>query len=127
MPELPEVETFVRILRDGQDGQKSILGSRIKSAEVLWHKTLATPSEADFLQRIQRQQISSVTRRGKFIMIKLEQGTLLIHLRMSGDLVVTHADNQEAPRHVRLAFYFEDGRSLLFNDPRKFGRVLAGR
>ena len=56
MPELPEVETFVRILRDGQEGQASILGSRIKSAEVLWHKTVATPSPEDFVTANQRSK-----------------------------------------------------------------------
>jgi formamidopyrimidine-DNA glycosylase len=123
MPELPEVETFVRILRDGQEGQSSILGSRIESADVLWHKTLATPSPEDFVKRIKQQMITSITRRGKFVVIGLNQDYLLIHLRMSGDLVVKSAGNGDEPKHVRLTIRFEDGRSLLFNDPRKFGRV----
>ena len=123
MPELPEVETFVRILRDGQEGQASIIGRLIESAEVLWHKTLATPSPADFVKRISQQMITSITRRGKFVVIGLDRDYLLIHLRMSGDLVVKPACTGEEPKHVRLSICFEDGRSLLFNDPRKFGRV----
>ena len=61
-------------------------------------------------------------RRGKFILVDLAPKTLLIHLRMSGDLRVEEM-GQPVQNHDRLILNFEDGARLVFNDTRKFGRV----
>jgi formamidopyrimidine-DNA glycosylase len=122
MPELPEVETFRRYLLQGNDGSPSILGKRIRDAEILWEGTLASPTPAEFLDRIKGQYISGIGRRGKNLLIRLSRDTLIIHLRMSGELVV---EEQTAPpgKHYRLIINFNDKYRMAFNNIRKFGRI----
>lgn len=122
MPELPEVETIARILGTGLPDRSTIVGRKILSAQLLWQRTLAMPEPEEFLRRIVGQRIERVGRRGKFLRLLLSQDECLIHLRMSGDLLV---EPSEAPvaTHYRLIFNLDDGRRLAFNDTRKFGRV----
>jgi formamidopyrimidine-DNA glycosylase len=127
MPELPEVETIVRALKYGGQGQDSILGKIIKSCDLRWNRTLAAPIQSEFVTAIQNQTIEDITRRGKFIHIWLGSGHILIHLRMSGDLRVDQPPLQEALLHDRLILHFQDGSRLAFNDMRKFGRVWFTR
>ncbi len=128
MPELPEVETIVRALRNGgrlaPDGTISppILGETITGVELLWDRTLAEPQPQLLAGLLIRQTIREITRRGKFLLFHLDQGVLVIHLRMSGDLLVEPASAPLAPHH-RFLLTFASGRRLAFNDPRKFGRV----
>ncbi|RLD04474.1 MAG: DNA-formamidopyrimidine glycosylase, partial [Chloroflexi bacterium] len=82
MPELPEVETIVNRLR------ADLTGRTILSADLLWERTLATPTPALFRKNIIEQSISTVKRRGKYIILPLSVDTLLIHLRMSGDILI---------------------------------------
>lgn len=121
MPELPEVETIARNLREGR-GSPSILDRRIRAADLRWRRTLAEPSRAEFLRRVVGQRIRTVGRRAKFLRLDLTRDTLLIHLRMSGDLHVRPSAQPPAP-HDRLVLHFEDGLALAFHDTRKFGRV----
>jgi len=129
MPELPEVETIARVLRDGScDYQTSIIGCQVTSAALLWEHTLAAPSPGEFQKLVAGQTIRSLSRRGKFLVFSLTDLTLLIHLRMSGDMRVesTYADTGEArslEKHDRLALEFSSGQRLVFNDTRKFGRA----
>ena len=133
MPELPEVETIVRALRP------ALVGKTILSAELLWKRTLAAPSPEAFKKRIKGQQILSVSRRAKFCNFQLStlrephlylwhwgrQGkpfNLLVHLRMSGALLVKEGAFTPA-KHDRLVLTLSDDLSLIFNDARKFGRV----
>jgi formamidopyrimidine-DNA glycosylase len=116
MPELPEVETIVRTLRP------VLLGKTILSADLRWPRTLATPSPALFKKRLKGQRIESISRRAKFLDLKLTDLHLLIHLRMSGDLLVVLGGYQPA-KHDRLIAQLSEDTSLVFNDPRKFGRV----
>jgi formamidopyrimidine-DNA glycosylase len=76
----------------------------------------------EFLHRVPGQTIQEIGRRGKFILFGLTQDVLLVHLRMSGDLLV---EAQDAPlaAHHRLVVNLEGGMRLAFNDARKFGRV----
>ena len=128
MPELPEVETIARTLREGRGDGPPLPGRIIASSTLLWERTLAIPAWAEFTARLPGQEIQDVHRRGKFVVIPLSRDTLLFHLRMSGDLRVevgTDAQGQPMPLapHDRLAIYFTDGVRLAFNDARKFGRA----
>ena len=115
MPELPEVETIARKLRP------HLIGKTILDADLRWSRTLATPSPKLFKQ-IRGQEIKEVTRRAKFFILHLSRSSLLIHLRMSGDLLLR--DSTIRPeKHDRLVLKLSDSRSLVFNDTRKFGRV----
>ena len=116
MPELPEVETIARILRP------VLIDKTILSADLRWPRTLATPSPAVFKKRLKGQQIESISRRAKFLDIQLSNLHLLIHLRMSGDLLVVLGGYQPA-KHDRLIMQLSQDTSLIFSDPRKFGRV----
>ncbi len=122
MPELPEVETIAAVLRLGKGDQPSILGRAILAGQVLWERTLAWPTPEAFLQSVVGQRIETVERRGKFLVFRLTQDSLLIHLRMSGDLWVEPVTAPLA-RHHRLVLDLDGGLRLAFNDPRKFGRV----
>ena len=128
MPELPEVETIVRALREGGREGPPIVGSTIKGARVYWKRTIAEPGVAAFKDRISGQRVQAVRRRGKFIVFQLSSGTLLFHLRMSGDLKVEkyakpNGKSSPAQAHDRLILDFTNGKQMIFNDTRKFGRV----
>jgi len=122
MPELPEVETIARILRQGGPGQPAVAGRHILRARLLWDRSLATPSPAEFTTRLEQQVIEDIGRRGKFLTFRLSRDWLLFHLRMSGDLVVRPLATAPEP-HDRLILALEGDIALAFNDARKFGRV----
>jgi len=118
MPELPEVETVVRGLRE------PLIGRRIERMWQDWAPTIHSPAPDEFAARAAGQQVRALNRRGKYILIALEHDTLVIHLKMSGRLYVTDADEaHEADRWVHVRFDLDDGRQLRFSDLRKFGRV----
>ena len=116
MPELPEVETIARKL------SPELVGKRIVSADLLWPRTLSLPSLRKFREQIKGQKILDVRRRAKYLNIQLADFNLLIHLRMSGDLSIRNSTIRAAP-HDRLILKLSGGKSLVFNDTRKFGRV----
>lgn len=122
MPELPEVETIAARLRDGTDTAPSLIGKTIAGAEVFWNRTVEIPDASEFKKRVVGQTVQSVGRRAKYIRIDLTHDSLLIHLRMSGDVLVGEGAEPLA-KHVRLSLHFSDGTRLDFNNPRKFGRV----
>jgi len=122
MPELPEVETIRNALREGQDGYPSLLGLKIIDARVYWSRTLATPTVEVFQDRIRGQIIEELGRRGKYLIFYLSSDSMLIHLRMSGDLFLEPLNIELAPHH-RMTLEFQEGFRLAFNDTRKFGRV----
>jgi len=116
MPELPEVETIARALRP------VLVGKTILGADLRWARTLAAPSARKFKEVIRGEVIRNVGRRAKFIDIELKAYNLLIHLRMSGDLLLK--DGKIKPeKHDRLILSLSGNQSLVFNDTRKFGRV----
>jgi formamidopyrimidine-DNA glycosylase len=124
MPELPEVETIARKLRP------HLLGKIIQDAELRWARTLALPSPRKFKELIKGQEIKEVTRRAKYFILRLSDYSLLIHLRMSGDLLIKES-KIKPEKHDRLILRLAarnaaaDGglSNLVFNDTRKFGRV----
>jgi formamidopyrimidine-DNA glycosylase len=116
MPELPEVETFARQLKP------VLVGKKIISADLRWNRTLATPSPGKFKEFVQGQRILDMGRRAKFLHIQLQDYSLLIHLRMSGDLLLRDSTTRPG-KHDRLIIKLSDKQSLVFKDTRKFGRV----
>jgi formamidopyrimidine-DNA glycosylase len=121
MPELPEVETIARNLRQGTKEQPALVGRHILGANLLWERTLAEPSPGEFELRLVGQAIESIGRRGKFLYFQLSHDWLLFHLRMSGDLLVRSSRTLPEP-HDRLVLELEGEIQLAFNDARKFGR-----
>ncbi len=122
MPELPEVETIARALRP------LLTGRTILRADVGWARTLAMPSPPLFKRRVTGQQILEVGRRAKFLNLRLSEDSLLIHLRMTGDLLFRQGSEEEKYERLRLFLSGpeglpEEGGSLVFSDARKFGRV----
>jgi len=118
MPELPEVETVVRGIRP------DLVGRTIESAWLDWEPSLVTPLVSHFSARIQGQTIQEVTRRAKYIVIKLTADYLIIHLKMTGRLYVAPNDEQQhADRWVHFSFQLDNDHQLRFSDSRKFGRV----
>jgi formamidopyrimidine-DNA glycosylase len=123
MPELPEVETICRYLRSGTVEYPSILGLRIQDAQILWRRSIAAPSPDLFQRQIGSRLIESINRRGKYLIINLDDGFyMLVHLRMSGDLWLESQSTRIANHH-RVVFNLDNGMRLAFNDTRKFGRV----
>ncbi len=122
MPELPEVETIATGLRQGREDQPPLVGRTILRTELLWERTLAQPPPSQFKRDIAGQIIRDIRRRGKFILFELTKHTLLVHLRMSGDLLVEPGSAPVAPHH-RLILYLDGNLRLAFNDARKFGRL----
>lgn len=122
MPELPEVETVARLLRP------RLLGRRIERARVGWIRSLGGSSAAAFRRNVGGAAISSVERRGKYVVLGLDRdgtssGALLVHLRMSGRLHVDTARSARRP-YTRVSLALDDGNELRFVDVRKFGRFL---
>ena len=122
MPELPEVETIRLALKKGGRGAESIVGRRVLESCLLWERTLAEPTPKEFQERISGQEIDDIDRRGKFLLLKLNSDTLIIHLRMSGDLNIVKQSEPLAP-HDRMWLGLDGDLRLAFNDTRKFGRV----
>lgn len=118
MPELPEVETVVRGLRE------PLVGRTIQSMWHDWEKTIHSPSPQEFAARVTGQSVRGIGRRGKYILIELEHDVLVIHLKMSGRLYVASAEEiHDADRWVHLRFDLDGGKQLRFSDVRKFGKA----
>lgn len=114
MPELPEVETVVRILRT------QIVGQVIHNVTLLWPKTIE--NSEFFIQEVIYQKINTITRRGKYIMINLDKGTILVHLRMEGKFFIKE-ESEPIFKHTHVILHL-DSCKLEFNDTRKFGRMI---
>ena len=113
MPELPEVETTRRGIAAAVAGQ-TLLGAHIRDRRLRW------PIPEAFESQVAGQPVLGVARRGKYLLLQLRSGTVLIHLGMSGSLRVLHADI--APRlHDHVDLLLSSGQLLRYNDPRRFG------
>lgn len=122
MPELPEVETIARNLSTGNENAPSVVGKTVTDAEVFWPRTIEEPDSRAFLTLVRGQTIKAVSRRGKYLVFTLTDDVMLVHLRMSGDLLVCPA-GEPCAAHVRLSLKLDQDWQLDFNNPRKFGRV----
>ena len=115
MPELPEVE----VTRLGI--QPHIEGCRVSAVKIIDGR-LRWPVPSTLVKSLPGQKILGVKRRGKYLLLELEQGHLLIHLGMTGTLRVLPS-NETLKTHDRVTIEF--GKlSLRLHDPRKFGAVL---
>jgi formamidopyrimidine-DNA glycosylase len=116
MPELPEVETTRRGLLPYTRKR------RITTLEV-YEPRLRWPVVPDLPGKLAGQRIVRVGRRAKYLLLKLESGTLLLHLGMSGNLRALPA---HTPRltHDHFDLVLDSGLALRFNDPRRFGSLL---
>lgn len=115
MPELPEVETIVRELRD------SVIGKEISKIKGITRQVIK-PSYGYVSRKIAGLKILDVVRRGKFIVFILTgKMRLVVHLRMTGRLTWETAENRK--KYIRAVFYFTDGCVMSFSDVRKFGRI----
>ncbi len=116
MPELPEVETIKRII------EPQIQGLRIENITVNRPEIIAHPSVDEFCRCLRGQTVNNMTRRGKFLLIHLKSGDrLILHLRMTGCLLVT-PDDYPQEKHTHLIFDLENGTELRYSDMRRFGR-----
>ncbi len=123
MPELPEVESIVQQLQRGHRDAPPLPGKTIVGVTLRWPPHIAAPSPGVLRRRLAGRKIQEISRRGKYLVFRLDRGSLLIHLKMSGDLMVqpSHARRDRAERTV---FRLDGGWELRFNDTRKFGRVF---
>lgn len=117
MPELPEVETVRR-------GISPLLTGRVVAAFSNTWPRLVQPSPERLAQLLPGRRIRETGRRGKYLLLMLEPaGVLALHLGMTGDLLV-EPDTSPWPAHTHTVIHLENGYSLRFADPRKFGRII---
>jgi formamidopyrimidine-DNA glycosylase len=134
MPELPEVETVARQL------EPELEGHRIEELEVLDERWSRPVPAAELGAAVRGATIEGLGRRGKYLLLGLDGGrTLVMHLRMTGNLVLVEGDEVLDPsegrllyqgertasaKHLRARFLLDDGRELWFTDPRRFGEAF---
>ena len=117
MPELPEVES-VRVALEAPLRSRRIEGVRLPDERCAAH-----PAAEAFCDGLRGRAFSALGRRGKFLYAALDDGgKLVVHLRMTGRLLLAEAGEASAA-HVRAAFLLDDGRELRFVDARRFGRL----
>jgi len=116
MPELPEVETTRRGLAPHLLGQR-ITAVHVHDARLRW------PVAPTLAIDLQARQIRAVERRAKYLLLRLDHGTLILHLGMSGSLrVLPQATARLTHDHIDMQL--GSGQTLRFNDPRRFGSCL---
>ncbi|MFC1593196.1 bifunctional DNA-formamidopyrimidine glycosylase/DNA-(apurinic or apyrimidinic site) lyase [Candidatus Omnitrophota bacterium] len=117
MPELPEVETIKNELLP------YILGHCITGVTLFWDGIVRQPSIGEFCSRLIGQRITSVNRRGKYLLLDLTSDEVfIIHLKMSGSLLLKPASS-EPDKYIRAILYLNGETELHFRDPRKFGAM----
>lgn len=116
MPEAPEVEAVLRALRP------HIEGCTIRDACIV-HPIAIKPQRAtEFVRHVRGQTIQSISRRGKYLLLNLSRGLLVLHFKFDGQLILF--DRQPSPGvHVDVLLHL-DKTVLAFVDPRHFGRIL---
>ncbi len=122
MPELPEVETLRR------DLEREVAGKRVKAVEVTGMRSIRRhPNKKHFITKIEGRKLGGVTRKGKYLLVKLEGGDILVvHLGMSGQLLRSKGGTKDpAPKHTHVVFTFTQGGILRFVDPRTFGELFV--
>lgn len=113
MPELPEVQTVINVLKS------KLLNKKIENYKIIYDKMIENP--IDF-EKIKGLTINDITRCGKFIIFDLGNLCLVSHLRMEGKYFIKGI-NDEIVKHEHVVFYFDEF-SLRYHDVRKFGIML---
>ncbi len=116
MPELPEVETTLSGIRP------HLMLQTIKQV-VVRHYGLRWPIDRDIHNKLIGHQIEALSRRGKYLLLHLSHGTLIIHLGMSGRLSILDK-NTPAQKHDHVDLELDNQKLLRFTDPRRFGAFL---
>jgi formamidopyrimidine-DNA glycosylase len=116
MPELPEVETTRRGIARHLTGRR-IREVRVHDGRLRW------PVDPGMAATVTGQRMVAVQRRAKYLLLRLERGTIILHLGMSGSLrVLPQATRRLAHDHLELVL--DSGQMLRLNDPRRFGSCL---
>jgi formamidopyrimidine-DNA glycosylase len=121
MPELPEVESTRRGI------EREAIGIRIRELRIYDHR-LRWPVDAQMPAQVAGQRIVAVERRAKYLLLRLERGTLILHLGMSGSLRVLAAATARL-KHDQFDLLLDSGMTarsgmaVRFNDPRRFGSL----
>lgn len=116
MPELPEVETTRRGIA------RYITGKQVKQV-IIHNPNLRYKVPRKLLSELPGNIINKVDRRGKYLLLRTDSGTVIIHLGMSGSLRLL-SKSTPLDKHDHVELIFEDGRCLRLRDPRRFGLVL---
>lgn len=114
MPELPEVETVRKVLKE------SLVGRRIMDVKI-HYSPIVSNDDSYFKENIINQEIIDVKRYGKYLIFCLEKGYVLSHLRMEGKYFYTKEDLIN--KHIHVVFFLDDDSKLYYQDVRKFGRM----
>lgn len=116
MPELPEVETTRRGIAPHLEGMQ-VTGVVLRTPALRW------PIPTEIAERLPGQLITAVERRAKYLLLRSEAGTLMLHLGMSGHLRILPASTPPG-KHDHLDLVLASGQCLRLNDPRRFGAAL---
>lgn len=116
MPELPEVETT-------RCGITPLISGKTIAALILRTDKLRWPLDRTLCRSLPGQTILTVARRAKYLLLSTAQGTLILHLGMSGSLRIVPAETTEN-KHDHIDLILTDGNCLRLTDPRKFGALL---
>src|ERR1700761_8332541 len=135
MPELPEVETVARQLEPELEGHAI---EKLEVRDARWSRPVR-PSTLG--KKVDGRTILGLGRRGKYLLLSLDgEQTLVMHLRMTGNLVLREPDGEihdpsegrllyqgertTEEKHLRARFLLDDGREVWFTDPRRFGEAF---
>ncbi len=116
MPELPEVETTRRGI------EPHVVGRRIHRL-LIHDRRLRWPVDASISATFEGSEIRRAGRRAKYLLLETDAGTLILHLGMSGSLRVLPVTTPRIA-HDHVDIELDSGRTLRFNDPRRFGSLL---
>lgn len=116
MPELPEVETIMRGLIPHLKNTV-IVDVIVRQAKLRW------PISPTLKKHLIQQRVLKLSRRGKYLLLQVTNGTLILHLGMSGRLQILSKITPPT-RHDHVDIFFGDSYLLRYNDPRRFGAIL---
>jgi formamidopyrimidine-DNA glycosylase len=116
MPELPEVETVRRVLSN------EIVNTTIVGIDVYYPNIIEDDLDY-FKNNVIGKKITSLSRLGKYLIINLENGSIISHLRMEGKYFYL-PDGSELNKHIHVVFKLDNGYILCYQDTRKFGRMV---
>lgn len=116
MPEKPEVITVVKSL------EPKLIHKKVTGCNVYWDNIIAYPTVDEFKKQIIGEKINSITTRGKFIVMMLDNYSLLVHLRMEGKFMF-RKKGEELGKHEHVELILDNETSFRFHDVRKFGKM----